>query len=149
MIAWKYLDTNAATIAAIRDYENMQAIIDNTPDDIHDVSTRMNSPRSSQITGMPSAWNPNAGQELLTNLIDKMDVLKNRYRVAEEYMSWFAPAWKQLEEREQQILSEIYMSGQLRNGARYRLANSLNYTERHIDRLRAKALQQMRTLLFG
>ena len=149
MIARKYIDTSSATIAAMRDYENMQAIIDNTPDSIQEVSGRMTAPRSAQVTGMPSAFNPGAGQEQLADLIDKMDILQDRYHIAVDYMSWFTPAWERLEEQEQQILSEIYMSNQFRNGARYRLANSLNYTERHVDRLRAKALQKMQTLLYG
>jgi DNA-directed RNA polymerase specialized sigma subunit len=82
--------------------------------------------------------------------LDRLDVLEERERVAKAYMAWFIPAWDRLTEQEQLILTEFFMvSNQFRNGARGRLASKLNYTERHIDRLRADAIQKLQTLLFG
>jgi DNA-directed RNA polymerase specialized sigma subunit len=109
----------------------------------------MTSPRSSVITGMPSARDPQAAQERLTEQIDKMDVLRERYNTASEYMSWFVPAWTALTDRERLILTEYYMGDGFHNGARGRLAGELNYAERHIDRLREKAVQRLKVLLFG
>jgi len=34
MIAWAYLDKTAAAVAAMRDYDSMRAILNNTPDEI-------------------------------------------------------------------------------------------------------------------
>lgn len=49
MIALKYINKNAATVAAIRDYENMRFIINNTPQEIKDVYEQMISPRSPKL----------------------------------------------------------------------------------------------------
>jgi len=64
-------------------------------------------------------------------------------------MAWFQPAWNTLTEQERSILQECYMAGSVRDGTRARLADELNYTERHIDRLRGDALRRLKLLLFG
>lgn len=149
MIAWKYIDKTAATVAALRDYDNMRAIINNTPDDIKELCERMVSPRTPNLTGMPSVYNPNAGEDKLVAQLDRLDLFRERYNTAVEYMAWFESAWGTLTDREKHILRECYMSESLRNGARLRLAEELNYTERHIDNLRDKAVKRLRVLLFG
>lgn len=149
MIAWKYIDKTAATVAALRDYDNMRAIINNTPDDIKELREKMASPRTPRLTGMPLAHNPNAGENKITVHIDRLDILRERYNIAVEYMVWFESAWGTLTDREKHILRECYMSESLRGGARLRLAEELSYTERHIDNLRDKALKRLRILLFG
>ena len=149
MVAWKYIDKVSATIAALRDYENMRAIINNTSDEIKELHAHMASPRAANLTGMPSVRNPLSGQDKLVEQIDKMNVLNERYNTAIEYMAWFEPAWAILTDREQHILSECYTGENFRDGARLRLSGELCYTERHIDRLRAKALARLKSLLFG
>lgn len=148
-IAWKYIDKRTATVAAIRDYTNMRAVINNTPDEIKELYDQMSAPRTTNISGMPTTHNPLAGQNSLAGQLDKLDILRDRYSSAIEYMSWFEPAWGTLTDKEQRILTEYYMSDCFRNGARIRLADEFNYTERHIDRLCVKALQRLRALLFG
>lgn len=149
MIAWKYIDKRAATIAAIRDYTNMRAVINNTPDEIKELYGRMTAPRTPNMSGMPTNPNPLAGQSSLAGQIDKLDILRDRYSSAIEYMSWCEPAWGVLTDKEKRILSEYYMGEGIRNGARVRLADEFNYTERHIDRLCGKAMRRLRSLLFG
>jgi hypothetical protein len=149
MIAWKYINKTAATIATIRDYDDMAAIIENTPDEIKLLRENMTSPRSPNMSGMPSTHNPQSGEEKLVAQIDRLNLMEERYRTAREYMDWFKPAWSELAEREQRILRECYMADSLRNGARFRLAEELHYSERHIDNLRDKALRRIQTLLFG
>ena len=149
MIAWKYIDKNAATIAAIRDYNNMSVIIDNTPDAVKEIYENMTALRTANITEQPRVINPQAGESRLVEQIDKIDLLNERYHAAVEYMSWFRPAWEVLTEKEKYILQEFYMIGTFRDGARNRLAEEFNYAERHIDRLRSKALQRLKILLFG
>jgi DNA-directed RNA polymerase specialized sigma subunit len=149
MIAWKYINKTEATIAAIRDYENMTAIIEITPDSIAELKDEMLSPRRSVIDGMPKAHNPKAGEERLVTQLGRIDLLQDRFNGAQEYMEWFEPAWISLTEREQHILRECYMADSLRSGARLRLAEELHYSERHVDNLRDKALKRLQTLLFG
>ncbi len=149
MIAWKYLDKTAATVAAIRDYGSMKAIIDNTPEEVKAVYETMTAPRSSVPTGLPPALDPQAGQEKLTAQVDKLDVLRARYSAAAEYMAWFAPAWDMLTDMERHILREFYAGESCRSGACARLMISLNYSERHVERLRGRALRHLQLLLFG
>ena len=149
MIAWKYIDKAAATVAAMRDYDSMRVIINNTPEEIKALYERMTTPRAPALSGLPSARNPKSGEDKIIEQLDKLDLLRDRYSNAVEYMSWFAPAWNVLSESEQHILERYYMDESLRNGGRGRLAGELNYTERHIDRLRGKALQRLQVLLFG
>ncbi|GAB6174484.1 hypothetical protein JCM15765_39620 [Paradesulfitobacterium aromaticivorans] len=148
MIALKYINKNAATVAAIRDYENMRFIINNTPQEIKDVYEQMISPRSPKLSGMPSIRNPQAGTDKLAAQIDKLDILRERYSLAIEYMAWFEPAWANLTDAEQHVLSEFYMTDNRKSGATYRLMNELNYSESHIERLRSNALNHLRSLLY-
>lgn len=149
MIALKYINKNAATVAAIRDYENMRFIINNTPQEIKDVYEQMTSPRGPKLSGMPSVRNPQGGADKIAAQIDKLDILRERYSQAIEYMAWFEPAWSSLTDSEQHILSEFYMTDNKKSGATYRLMSKLNYSESHVERLRSNALNHLRSKLFG
>ena len=149
MIAWNYINKNAATIAAMRDYNNMLYIVTNTPDATKEMHSRMTSPRAATITGMPMAQYGNAVAERLPAQIDKIDAYRERYGAAVAYMEWFQPAWFELDETERHVLREFYMSKSLNSGATYRLAADYSCSTRKIDRLRSNALKNLKTLLFG
>jgi DNA-directed RNA polymerase specialized sigma subunit len=148
-IAWKYINKNSAVIAAIRDYHNMRFIINNTPDEIKEVYEKMTAPRSAKLTGLPSPRNPQAESDKLAKQIDKLDLLRERYSSAVEYMAWFEPAWSSMTDTEQCVLREFYMSDNQKSGATYRLMNELNYSESHVERMRSNALNRLRVLLYG
>ena len=97
-IMWKYLDKRSATIAAIKDYDAMQFIINSTDDEIKRTYEKMTSVGSPKWDGMPHAHNPKAGEERLISAISEIDILRERYRQAVEYMDWFKPAWEKLSE---------------------------------------------------
>jgi len=149
MIAWKYIDKTAAAIAAIRDYNAIRVIINNTPEEIKAVYEKMTAPRSPNLSGMPSMRNPLSGQEKLVAQIDKLDVLRERYSQAIEYMAWFEPAWSSLTDTEHMILREFYMGDNQKSGATYRMMSDLDYSERHVERMRSSSLKHLRLLLFG
>jgi len=149
MIAWRYLDKNAATLAALRDYESMRAIINNTPDEIKDVYERMTAPRSAKVTVLPSARSNQTGADKLADQVDKLDVLRERYSTAVEYMAWFEAAWGTLTDTERTILREFYMSGNQRSGAAIRLQTVLQYSDRQVERLRSRAMSRLSVLLYG
>ena len=149
MIALKYINKNAAAIAAIRDYDNMQFIIDNTPDDIVALYEKMTASRTPHLSKTPKSRNPQVGSDKLAAQIDKLDVLRERYSQAVEYMDWFEPAWSGLTVTEQRVLSEFYANGNQRSGATMRLMGELNYSGSHVERIRSTALNHLRTMLFG
>ena len=98
---------------------------------------------------MPSARNPQGGSDKLIDHIDKLDILRERYSQAIEYMTWFAPAWSSLTDTDQHVLLEFYMTDSQKSGATYRLMDRLSYSKSHIERLRSKALNRLRSLLYG
>ena len=149
MIAWRYIDKNAAVIAAIRDYRDMLFIIDNTPDEAKEVYDKMIAPHSALLTGFPSVCNPRAGEEKLTTEIDKIDLLWVRYGAAVEYMAWFSPAWGMLTETEKTILREYYTPNDTEADTVVHAPSTTGYSERHIRRIKAKALRRLSVLLFG
>lgn len=149
MIAWKYLNKPSATVAAMQDYWTMREIINITPQETKELYDRMISVGGRQLTGLPTSWNPQAGEEQLVKSLDTLDVIQERYRQAVEYMSWFEPAWATLTDTEQMVLREFYMNGSLRSGANLRLQQSLNYSHAQVDRVRSKALARLSHLLFG
>ena len=110
-IMWKYLDKRSATIAAIKDYDAMQFIINSTDDEIKRTYEKMTSVGSPKWDGMPHAHNPNAREERLLNGIVEIDLLRERYRQAVEYMDWFKPAWEQLTDDERYCLETFYGDG--------------------------------------
>ena len=103
-VMWKYLDKRSAAIAAIKDYESMQFIIDSTGAEVRDAYDYMSGVGGMRLDGMPHAHNPYAGEERIINGIEEIDILKERYRQAVEYMDWFKPAWEQLSEEERYCL---------------------------------------------
>ena len=149
MIARKCTGNNAAVIAAIREYDNMRFLIDNTPGEIIEVYGNMTAPSMPKLTGLPTARNAQAGEDKLTAQIDSLDMMRERYSAAINFMAWFEPAWLFLPDTERRVLSEFYMSANQKSGATYRLMEDLGYSERHVERMRAKALSHLCLLLFG
>lgn len=109
-IAWKYLNKRAAALDALKDYGSMQFILEHTPDNIRAEHEKMENVRSPSFDRMPHAHNPQACEERILNGIEEIDVLKERYRQALEYMAWFQPAWENLTEGEQYVLKAFYLS---------------------------------------
>lgn len=149
-IVWQYLDKKAAAINALKDYSSMQYIIDHTDEEIAGIQERMNSPRSAKLTGITSVHDPKAGENKLAACIDEIDVLKERYRQALEYMNWFQPAWEALSEEERFVLQEFYL-----NVEHKQIQAVLNICDRfNIERSSAynkknRALQHLALLLYG
>lgn len=149
-IAWIYLDKKTAAIDALKDYASMEYIIQNHPDEVEDVRDRMTAPPSSVPTGMQRQKDPHVTETRLAASLDEIDVLKERYRRALEYMEWFRPAWDALTEDEQYVLSEFYQSDD------YKQIDAVgNICDRfHIERSSAykkknRALEHFSLLLYG
>ena len=69
---------------------------------------KMGGVSSPQLDGMPRSHNPQASEDRIIKGIDEIDVLKERYRQAVEYMAWFVPAWEELTEDERYVLEAFY-----------------------------------------
>ena len=150
MIAWTYLDKKAAAVEALKDYAAMSYIIQNHKDAVSEVCESMTSVRSSVPTETPRTPNPHAGETRLATAIDEIDILKERYRQALEYMEWFSPAWDALADDERFVLTEFYWEYEKKQ-----IDTIGNICDRfHIERSSAykkknRALEKLSTLLYG
>ena len=149
MIAWTYLDKKSAAADALRDFASMEYILLNHTEVEADIRDNMVTIRSSAPTGTPHNHNPQAGEARLAAQLDEIDVLKERYRQALEYMEWFKPAWEELSEDDRYVLREFY-------GADGRQADLIgNICDHfHIERTSAynrknRALTRLSILLYG
>lgn len=149
-IMYKYLDKRAAAIAAIKDYDSMRFIIRNTDSEITAEREKMTGVGSPNMDGMPHAYDPSATEERIVNGIDEIDVLKERYRQAVEYMNWFKPAWEQLTDEERYILGSFYGDeGSYGSGTASYVAEYLCVEQAAVYRYKNRALDRLTVLLFG
>ena len=118
-IVWKYLDKRSAAVDALKDYGSMKFIIDHTDDEIKAAYQKMGGVSSPQYDGMPHSHNPQAGEDRIIKGIEEIDVLKERYRQAMEYMEWFVPAWNELTEDERYVLEVFYSDADSQTNAVY------------------------------
>ena len=148
-ISWSFLDKRRATIEAVGVYNSMNFIINHTGEEIQNVRSRMGGATSPVLDGMPHNHNPQNRENSLLAGIDEIDLLKERYRQAVEYMDWFKPAWEQLSEEERYVLDVFYVNGEER-------ADALDVIMRHFNIVRSSAysrknrsLEHLSMLLYG
>lgn len=146
----RYLDKRKGAIEALKDYDNMQFIIDNTDEEIKAAYDDMTSVKSVNLNGMPKAHNPKSGEENIINSIEKISILENRYKEAMEYMAWFEPAWEMLSEDEQYILKKFYNSQYgKRLDAIYDICERLGIERTTAYKRKNRALNKLSRMLFG
>lgn len=150
-ITWKYLDKRAATIEALRDYHSMQFIIENTEDAIKERYERMMSISSPDYDGMPHVHDPQSGETRLANSLYQIDVLKERYRQAREYMDWFVPAWKALSDDERFCLEEFYWTEEYesRTDAIQTICERLHIERSSAYNKKNRAINHLKVNLYG
>lgn len=148
-IAWIYLDKRGASIDALKDYTSMAFIIQNQPEELTEVVESLYSVRSSAPTGMPRAHNPHAGESRLAATLDEIDVLKERYRRALEYMEWFQPAWDSLSDDERFVLKVFYQDDDPQADALATVCNKYQIERTSAYKKKNRALARLATLLYG
>ncbi len=149
-VMWKYLDKKSATIEAIKDYNSMKFIIENTEAAIANERNKMSGLSSMSMDGMPHAHNPKAGEDRMVRGIEEIDILKERYRQAQEYMDWFQPAWNQLSEDEQFVLKAFYSDSNTYGSYVVRdVMHHFNIEQTSAHKKKSRAVDHMTVLLFG
>jgi len=147
-ISWNFLNKRNATIKAIQAFNSMDFIIHHTDDEIVAVRTKMEGVGSQNLDGLPHAQNPQAAEERTINSIEEIDTLKERYRQAVEYMTWFKPAWDQLAEDDRYVLEAFFM-GDDENGAGDEVADYFQIERASAYRKKNRALDRLTSLLYG
>lgn len=147
-IIWKYLDKRSGTVQAVKDYQSMKFILAHTDQEIKDARERMESVSSPSYDGMPKAHNPNANEERILKGISDIDILKERYRQAQEYMEWFEPAWQELSEDERYVLETFY-SDDDQTGSVYDICDHFHIERSSAYNKKNRAVAHLAVLLFG
>ncbi|MDL2319355.1 hypothetical protein LJC74_09880 [Eubacteriales bacterium OttesenSCG-928-A19] len=147
-IAWIYLDKRGAAIDALKDFAAMQYIIQNQTDIEEEMREKLFQFPTSTPSGMPHHPNPHAFEARLASSFDEIDVLKERYRQALEYMEWFRPAWEELTHDEQFVLNAFYIADEQQDvigliSEQFQIERSSAYKKKN------RALAKLTTLLYG
>ena len=149
-ISWKYLDKRNATIKAIEDYEVMKFILDHTEEKIRLEQERMTGLSSPLWDGMPHVKNEHAGEDRIVNGLEEIDLLKERYRQAVEYMEWFRPAWEELSDDERFVLDAFYHDENTYGDRAVELVMEKYYIKENSAHVKKKrALDHLRVLMYG
>lgn len=147
-IIWKYLDKRSATIAALKDFDTMAFIIRDTERQIEKANDRI-STGGMKLDSQPSVHDPKSGEKQILSVIDQINILEERYNEAKEYMSWFNPAWAQMDEEDQYILKTFYADNNYGCHAVYVIGDKLHMEDQTVYKRKNRALARLTTLLFG
>ena len=150
-ISWQYLDKRNAAVSALKDYSSMKAIIANTNGDIAAVQNRMVGVGAVNISDMPKgSRNTSAGEDRIIKGIEEIDVLKERYRQALEFMDWFQPAWDTLADDERLVLEMFYLSADNNQlNAVYDICDHFHIERSSAYKKKDRALAHLAILLYG
>lgn len=148
-VMWKYLDKRAAVSHVLEDYEDMKFILDHTEEEVQAERVRMEGIGSPNMDGMPHAHNPQAGEDRILDGLEKIDVLKERYRQAVEYMAWFQPAWEKMSEDEQYVLDAFYRQNDYGAEAAKDVGEHLGIERNSVYKKKNRALDHLVLLLYG
>ncbi len=146
MIAWVYLDKKMASIDALKDFDSMEYIIRNYEIQLVELRDKAVDTKAPIIGFMSKNKDLHLFESRTVNLIDEIDVLKERYRRAVEYMKWFRPAWEELNDEEQYVLSEFYINdtNAVKNICeKFEIERSSAYNKKN------RALNKLAVLLYG
>ena len=147
-ISWSFLDKRKGAIKAIEAYDSMDFIVKHTDEEIAAVRARMEGIGSPNLDGLPHAHDPQAGEKRILNRIEEIDLLKERYRQAVEYMAWFKPAWEKMSDDERYVLESFCMDGE-ESGAAMAVAEELNIERSSAYNKKNRALDHLTMLLYG
>lgn len=149
-VVWKYLDKRAGAVAALKDFGSMRFIIDTTDQEIKDVYEKMGSVGGMRTDGMPHSRNLHALEDRMINVMEEIDILKERYRQAMEYMDWFLPAWEELSEDERYVLEAFYgEDNDYGSCAADMIADYFHIERASSYRKKNRAVDRLTVLLFG
>ena len=101
-------------------------------------------------SNVPMRRCPQAAEDRIIKNIDEIDIIKERYRQAVEYMDWFKPAWEELTDEERYCLETFYGDNNAYgSSAAYYIAEYLNIEQPTAYKRKNRALDRLTVLLFG
>ena len=145
----KYLDTRKAAIAALQDFAAMEHVIETTDQQVKEAYEDLASPARPRLDGTPPSGDLHAGEHRLAATLDRIDLYRNRYAQARQYMAWFLPAWEVLSEDDRFVLEAFFLT----EGSREQCVDQICdrfYVERDSAyRKKNRALDKLTHALYG
>lgn len=148
-IAWYYLDKRMATINVLRDHPAMLDTLSDFNTDALEAEAKLESIKTSSFDSMPSAHDPQAGENRIIQLIQNKDVQNARYQQAMEYMNWFNPAWNKLNVEDQIVLREFFWNNEDMAEAAESVCKKLGFERATAYRRKNEALSRLSFFLYG
>ena len=148
-ISWIYLDKKKAAVDALESYDDMDYIIRHTDEDIAKAESRLYGVGSRGMDGLPHAHDVKAVENRIINGIEDIDVMKERYRQASEFMEWFNPAWEKLSEDERYVLEAFFMDEGKCSSGDEAVAAHFGIERASAYRKKNRALDHLALLLYG
>jgi hypothetical protein len=148
-VIWKYLNKRSGAIDAIgiTTAWNLSSKIPAKTSSRHMLA--MTSLHPSGFDGLPHSSNPHAAEDHIISGLADIDILKERYRQAVEYMAWFQPAWDKLSSDEQYVLETFYADEDAQTSAVYAIADHFHIERSSAYKRKNRALDKFAILLFG
>ena len=128
-ISWIYLDKQAATIEALKDFNDMNNLLKNNNNILFKQNPNNDVPFNEYNMISDNTY------EYLNNAL--------------EYVKWFLPAWKSLSEEEQYILQEFFINDNSKTIAVENIGEKLYLERAQVYRRKDKALNRLSLLLYG
>ena len=127
----------------------MEFILDHTDEEIKKAETKMYGVGGQGMDGLPHGRDVKSFENRIISGIEEIDVLKERYRQAKEYMTWFEPAWENLTDDERYVLDAFYMSGGTQESGAILVADHYNIDRSSAFRRKNRAVDHMSLMLYG
>ena len=149
-IAWIYLDIKSAAVCALRDFPIMEHIIQTHQDNTRQLRAHLTSVNMPRLSGLPKKPNPRAAENKIAMTLDLIDVVEEKYYQALEYMAWFCPAWAEMSDEEQLILSAFCQWDDVTKAeVIQRLGDHLGLEKTAVYTRKDKAASHLGFLLYG
>lgn len=148
-VANKYLDTRKAAIAALQDYPVMEHILATTDQTIADTYQDATTPASPRLDGTPTSGDPHAAETRIAATLDRIDVYRDRYHQACQYMDWMLPAWEALSDDDRFVLDAFFLADQPQEARIQTIADHYYIERDSAYRRKNRALDHLTTALYG
>lgn len=145
----KYLDTRKAAIAALQDFAAMEHVIETTDQQVKDAYEDLASPARPRLDGTPPSGDLHAGEHRLAATLDRIDLYRNRYAQARQYMAWFLPAWEVLSEDDRFVLEAFFLTEGSREQCVDQICDRFFVERDSAYRKKNRALDKLTHALYG
>ena len=147
-IGWSFVNTQKAAHEAVLAYKTMEGVLQCCKYDIEKIRANMDGIGSPAFSKMPSANNPQSGEDRIIRGMEKLESISERQQQAQEYMDWFRPAWDQLSDDEQFVL-DAYKNGKSDHNNICAIARRFCVATGTASNMRTRALERLAVLLYG